>query len=34
MDQDPDFTGFGTDTVYFGIQKASGVNDPPSVLTW
>jgi hypothetical protein len=30
----PDFIGFGTDTVHFGIQKASGDNDPPSVLTW
>jgi catechol 2,3-dioxygenase-like lactoylglutathione lyase family enzyme len=30
----PDFIAFGTDTVHFGIQKASGNNDPPSVLTW
>ena len=30
----PDFIGFGTDTVHFGIQKAAGDNDPPSVLTW
>jgi catechol 2,3-dioxygenase-like lactoylglutathione lyase family enzyme len=30
----PDFIAFGTDTVHFGIQKASTANDPPSVLTW
>jgi catechol 2,3-dioxygenase-like lactoylglutathione lyase family enzyme len=30
----PDFIGFGTETVHFGIQKASADNDPPSVLTW
>jgi hypothetical protein len=30
----PDFIGFGTDTVHFGIQKAAVGNDPPSVLTW
>ncbi len=30
----PDFIGFGTETVHFGIQKAPGANDPPSVLTW
>jgi catechol 2,3-dioxygenase-like lactoylglutathione lyase family enzyme len=30
----PDFVAFGTDTVHFGIQKASRDNDPPSVLTW
>ncbi len=30
----PDFIGFGTETVHFGIQKASAGNDPPSVLTW
>jgi catechol 2,3-dioxygenase-like lactoylglutathione lyase family enzyme len=30
----PDFIGFGTDTVHFGIQKAAADNDPPSVLTW
>lgn len=30
----PDFIGFGTKTVHFGIQKASAGNDPPSVLTW
>jgi catechol 2,3-dioxygenase-like lactoylglutathione lyase family enzyme len=30
----PDFIGFGTDTVHFGIQAASAANDPPSVLTW
>jgi catechol 2,3-dioxygenase-like lactoylglutathione lyase family enzyme len=30
----PDFIGFGTDTVHFGIQKAASDNDPPSVLTW
>src|ERR1700742_4296111 len=30
----PDFIGFGTDTVHFGIQKAASGNDPPSVLTW
>ena len=26
--------GFGTETLHFGIQKASGDNDPPRVLTW
>jgi catechol 2,3-dioxygenase-like lactoylglutathione lyase family enzyme len=30
----PEFIGFGTDTVHFGIQKAAADNDPPSVLTW
>jgi catechol 2,3-dioxygenase-like lactoylglutathione lyase family enzyme len=30
----PDFIGFGTDTVHFGIQEAATDNDPPSVLTW
>lgn len=30
----PDFIGFGTETVHFGIQKAMAENDPPSVLTW
>jgi catechol 2,3-dioxygenase-like lactoylglutathione lyase family enzyme len=30
----PDFIGFGTDTVHFGIQAAPTDNDPPSVLTW
>ena len=30
----PEFIGFGTDTVHFGIQKAPADNDPPSVLTW
>jgi len=30
----PDFIGFGTETVHFGIQKATADNDPPSVLTW
>lgn len=30
----PGFIAFGTDTVHFGIQKAPGDNDPPSVLTW
>jgi catechol 2,3-dioxygenase-like lactoylglutathione lyase family enzyme len=30
----PDFIAFGTDTIHFGIQQASGDNDPPSVLTW
>jgi hypothetical protein len=30
----PDFIGFGTETLHFGIQKASGDNDPPRVLTW
>jgi catechol 2,3-dioxygenase-like lactoylglutathione lyase family enzyme len=30
----PDFIGFGTDTVHFGIQRAPADNDPPSVLTW
>ena len=29
----PDFIGFGTETVHFGIQKAPAANDPPSVLT-
>jgi catechol 2,3-dioxygenase-like lactoylglutathione lyase family enzyme len=33
-DEYPDFIGFGTETVHFGIQKASAANDPPSVLTW
>jgi hypothetical protein len=30
----PDFIGFGTETVHFGIQKSPAANDPPSVLTW
>jgi catechol 2,3-dioxygenase-like lactoylglutathione lyase family enzyme len=30
----PDFIGFGTDSVHFGIQRFDGRNDPPSVLTW
>ena len=30
----PDFIGFGTDTVHFGIQAAPAANDPPTVLTW
>jgi hypothetical protein len=30
----PDFIGFGTETLHFGIQEASAANDPPSVLTW
>jgi catechol 2,3-dioxygenase-like lactoylglutathione lyase family enzyme len=30
----PDFIGFGTETLHFGIQKAPAENDPPSVLTW
>ena len=30
----PEFIGFGTETVHFGIQKAAASNDPPSVLTW
>ena len=30
----PEFIGFGTETVHFGIQKAPAGNDPPSVLTW
>jgi len=30
----PDFIGFGTQTIHFGIQKAPAGNDPPSVLTW
>jgi catechol 2,3-dioxygenase-like lactoylglutathione lyase family enzyme len=30
----PDFIGFGTDTLHFGIQTAPAANDPPSVLTW
>ena len=30
----PDFIGFGTETVHFGIQAAPADNDPPSVLTW
>jgi catechol 2,3-dioxygenase-like lactoylglutathione lyase family enzyme len=29
-----EFIGFGTETVHFGIQKATADNDPPSVLTW
>ena len=29
----PQFTGFGTDSVHFGIQEAPADNDPPSVLT-
>jgi catechol 2,3-dioxygenase-like lactoylglutathione lyase family enzyme len=30
----PEFIGFGTKSVHFGIQKAAAGNDPPSVLTW
>jgi catechol 2,3-dioxygenase-like lactoylglutathione lyase family enzyme len=31
----PEFIGFGTETVHFGIQKAAtDDNDPPSVLPW
>ena len=30
----PEFIGFGTGTVHFGIRKADAGNDPPSVLTW
>jgi catechol 2,3-dioxygenase-like lactoylglutathione lyase family enzyme len=30
----PDFIGFGTETLHFGIQKAPSGNDPQSVLTW
>jgi catechol 2,3-dioxygenase-like lactoylglutathione lyase family enzyme len=30
----PEFIGFGTETVHFGIQTAPASNDPPSVLTW
>ncbi|MFF1820891.1 VOC family protein [Kribbella sp. NPDC058245] len=30
----PDFIAFGTETIHFGIQRASRENDPPSVLTW
>ena len=30
----PDFIGFGTETVHFGIQAAPADNHPPSVLTW
>jgi catechol 2,3-dioxygenase-like lactoylglutathione lyase family enzyme len=30
----PDFIAFGTGAMTFGIQPASGENDPPSVLTW
>ena len=30
----PDFIAFGTDMIHFGIQQATGDNDPPSVLTW
>jgi catechol 2,3-dioxygenase-like lactoylglutathione lyase family enzyme len=30
----PDFIGFGTDSVHFGIQRYDAPNDPPSVLTW
>jgi catechol 2,3-dioxygenase-like lactoylglutathione lyase family enzyme len=30
----PDFIGFGTETLHFGIQAAPAANDPPSVLTW
>jgi len=33
-DEYPDFIAFGTKTIDFGIQAASGHNDPPSVLTW
>ena len=32
--QYPDFIAFGTDAIDFGIQAASGPNDPVSVLTW
>ncbi|HEY2279861.1 MAG TPA: VOC family protein [Streptosporangiaceae bacterium] len=30
----PEFIGFGTETLHFGIQAAEADNDPPSVLTW
>ena len=30
----PDFIGFGTEKVHFGIQATPADNDPPSVLTW
>src|SRR5580698_8521203 len=30
----PDFIGFGTESIHFGIQTAPKDNDPPSVLTW
>lgn len=33
-DEYPDFIAFGTERVHFGIQRAAGDNDPPSVLTW
>jgi catechol 2,3-dioxygenase-like lactoylglutathione lyase family enzyme len=33
-DEYPDFVGFGTDSIHFGIQTAPADNDPPSVLTW
>ena len=33
-DEYPEFVAFGTDSIHFGIQKSSGDNDPPSVLTW
>lgn len=33
-DEYPDFIAFGTEKVHFGIQRATGDNDPPSVLTW
>jgi len=34
-DEYPDFIAFTTDTVHFGIEAASDLdNDPPSILTW
>jgi hypothetical protein len=33
-DEYPDYIAFGTDTVQFRIQPASGDTDPPGVLTW
>jgi catechol 2,3-dioxygenase-like lactoylglutathione lyase family enzyme len=33
-DEYPDFIAFGNDSMSFGIQPATGENDPPSVLTW
>jgi catechol 2,3-dioxygenase-like lactoylglutathione lyase family enzyme len=33
-DEYPDFVGFGTDAIHFGLQLAATDNDPPAVLTW
>ena len=33
-DEYPGFVAFGTEALDFGIQPATGSNDPPSVLTW